>query len=74
MTVYRIDCQKCTNKLYSAKYDALYCRPCVEGRKNIYIEDGHAGTKEDPDPICCNEYTTEQMQIVFRTNPDEVRV
>lgn len=61
MTVYRIDCRACTNKRIGTNGD-IYCAPIVEDRRGCYIEDGHAGTKADPDPICCDEFTTEPKQ------------
>lgn len=66
MTVYRIDCHSCTNKAIGTNGD-IYCLPVREGRKGVYIEYGHSGTKEDPDPLCCDDFTTEprQAKIVF---------
>ena len=65
MTVYRVDCHKCTNIAIGDNGD-FYCYPSRKNHKNcIYIEDGHAGTKEDPDPVCCDYYTTEPRQMVM---------
>ena len=55
MTVYHIDCRRCRNKDIMPNGD-VYCRPMRAGRPAVYIEDGHAGTREDPDPVMCDEY------------------
>lgn len=62
MTVYRVDCHKCTNKALGDN-GFTYCLPMRSGSRGVYIEPGHRGTKDDPDPICCDDYTVEPRQI-----------
>ena len=65
MTEYRVNCSRCTNKAIGEN-GATYCLPARELRKSVcYIEDGHAGTAEDPDIVCCDYYSTEPRQIVM---------
>lgn len=64
MTIYRINCEKCTMKAISAN-GSVYCLPMIRGRRGVYLEDGHAGTKADPDPICCDDYTEEPRQMAM---------
>ena len=62
MTIYRCNCRKCTNKveIHDGVRDGIYCKTYIDkGIMGVYIEDGHAGTKEDPDPVCCDYYTPE---------------
>ena len=58
MTEYRIDCRKCQNKveIHDGVRDGVYCKPRITINEGCYVEDGHAGTKEDPDLICCDHY------------------
>lgn len=64
MTEYRIDCRSCTNKAISMNGD-IYCLPTIQGKDGIYIEPGHSGRRNDPDPICCDYFTREPRQIVI---------
>lgn len=64
MTVYKVDCWKCTQTAIGTN-GYTYCQPMREGRGGVYIEPGHAGTKLDPDPIMCDHYTTEPRQMVL---------
>lgn len=64
MTEYRIDCQKCTNKAVALNGDT-YCLPATRGERSIYIEDGHSGKMDDPDPVCCDHFTTAERQMAL---------
>lgn len=57
MTEYKINCQKCTATAISQD-GSLYCKPCLDGKKTIYLQDNGNGI----DLVCCDEYTTEPRQ------------
>ena len=57
MTVYMIDCSHCARVIKTP--DGAYCVPMPMGNKACHVEPGHAGTKEDPDPIVCEYYMEE---------------
>ena len=67
MTVYRVECHKCFNRveIHDGVREGIYCKSVIDGRGGIYIESGHAGTKDDPDPICCDAYAPEEKPIVL---------
>ena len=62
MTRYEFDCRRCTYKVVGYNGEE-YCRVAITGERGCYLEDGHAGTREDPDPLKCDEYSVEPRQI-----------
>ena len=63
MTIYRVNCSRCTNVAIGDN-GGIYCLPTRLNHEScIYIEDGHAGTKDDPDPICCDYFTEDEKQM-----------
>ena len=62
MTIYKMDCHKCTYAYVSGIGDE-WCKATVDGHKVPVLSEDTAGTKEDPDIFTCPFYTTEERQM-----------
>ena len=54
MTIFKVDCKKCANVVKFG--DQSYCVPMKQGKKCIYLEPGHKGDRNDPDPVLCDYF------------------
>lgn len=72
MTEYRISCKDCTNKAVNLDGE-FYCLPAIRGKITVRLEDGHDGTRKDPDVILCDHFTTEPQQLaLWETEAQEI--
>ena len=73
MVNYKFDCFKCTNFAVNAQGNT-YCLPMIKGKRACYLEEGHTGTKDDPDVMLCDYYTTEARQLaLYETEAKEAQ-
>lgn len=61
MTRYECDCHACTNKYIDGQGNE-WCKPMADGVQALQITDETAGTREDPDIIFCEQYSTKPRQ------------
>lgn len=73
MTEYRISCKDCNNKAVNLDGE-FYCLPAIRGKRACYLEEGHTGTRDDPDVMLCDYYTTEARQLaLYETEAKEAQ-